>query len=780
MAPVQNTFCVIPDAPSALNNVADSRPARPPMTTKQVKKAYQKANKGPKLSKAEKRKQELFEQDRIRKEFEKERNQARARAARDKKKEKEERERAEKKKKGLPLFNVRPSQDTIARFVRANPVPVPVREDRDHDNDKDKDSSDGTLCSSGDDFSDLPIPRPVIETVDKENIPPPKRAGLWPIPESNTSSIHPDHDDHGNPPCKKRKTQRFEKETEPVVLKHRRPSQKTPSLKETHVPSVQKTPAVANAFESFSTVDLDEESLLDELIRVEDELAEDKTQPNTPEPQPHASPAVETPPSKPAETYLAPHVKVVKEISAPPRLAISPHVQKTTQIPVLPRPGAFHQTRTSMEPPPIPPKFKSPNSVQITSQHRTPKFIKPSIPSNRPIREPQQPYTTTISHFGESNVPPSTQLFMLNHLDDFLPSPSQEAREIFEEPKRIVSIGAGKSPPLTVKKTLISKEPAANQYMRKPIKTQITSEKSRFTKPIIESVKTRGPPQPPVPQFAPPSKPQSFDLSFLSTQDVFLSSQDMKDIEESPVSSSKTTAPLPVTPVAPVKEPIAAVDPPRPSPRQFFASSARDFHYKYLLQRSKTAAWEGPEARRRVQEQIDQFQAKEDERLQQLLADTARSQEQSQPSSGGKQQDANTRPRTSSSPHADSDQPEAQSQLSIPCSPPIPRRSHANSGGQKAATQRPKSSQSKGNRSQQRPAKSSFNAMLEELEKRTTEQDKVKTRLSYPPGSSNDEDRAQAAYGQKRGKELSVIPASQETDYDGGEEWDDDDLLFVT
>ncbi|KAI0182717.1 hypothetical protein EV127DRAFT_302013, partial [Xylaria flabelliformis] len=128
MAPVQNTFSIIPDLPSAINgnlhggaDGSNARTNRPPMTTKQVKKAYQKANKGPKLSKAEQRRQELFEQDRIRKEFEKEKNQARARAARDKKKEKEERERAEKKKKGLPLVNVRPSQDTIARFVRAKP-----------------------------------------------------------------------------------------------------------------------------------------------------------------------------------------------------------------------------------------------------------------------------------------------------------------------------------------------------------------------------------------------------------------------------------------------------------------------------------------------------------------------------------------------------------------------------------------------------------------------------------------------------------------------------------
>lgn len=126
MAPVQNTFSIVPNFPSANNrDDGDSaeRASRPAMTTKQAKKAYQKANRGPKLSKAEIRRQELLEQDRIRKEAEKERNQARARVARDRKREKEDNERAAKKRKGLPLVNVRPSQDTIARFIRGFGAP---------------------------------------------------------------------------------------------------------------------------------------------------------------------------------------------------------------------------------------------------------------------------------------------------------------------------------------------------------------------------------------------------------------------------------------------------------------------------------------------------------------------------------------------------------------------------------------------------------------------------------------------------------------------------------
>lgn len=123
MAPVQQTFSLIPELPSALNGGEDGRVARPPMTTKQAKKAYKAKNKGPKLSKAEQRRQELLEQDRIRREFEKERNHARAKAARDKRKEKEEKEKSEKKRKGLPIVEVHPSQDTLARFVRKPSAP---------------------------------------------------------------------------------------------------------------------------------------------------------------------------------------------------------------------------------------------------------------------------------------------------------------------------------------------------------------------------------------------------------------------------------------------------------------------------------------------------------------------------------------------------------------------------------------------------------------------------------------------------------------------------------
>ncbi|KAH7244099.1 uncharacterized protein BKA55DRAFT_573109, partial [Fusarium redolens] len=114
----QRTFTVIPKFPGHADS-PDKPPLRP-MTSKQVRNAYKAANKGPKLTREESRRQERAEQERIRKEFEREKAAAKAKVARDKKKEKELAEKEAKRKKGLPLVNVRPSQETISWFVRGN------------------------------------------------------------------------------------------------------------------------------------------------------------------------------------------------------------------------------------------------------------------------------------------------------------------------------------------------------------------------------------------------------------------------------------------------------------------------------------------------------------------------------------------------------------------------------------------------------------------------------------------------------------------------------------
>ncbi|KAG6051272.1 hypothetical protein E4U17_006238 [Claviceps sp. LM77 group G4] len=120
--PVQRTFTIVPPPANTRGVNALHQPAQHvrPMTSKQAQKAYKAATRGPPISRAEQRERDRAEQERIRKEFEKEKATAKARLARERKKEKESAEREKKKKKGMPLVSVRPSQDTIARFVRGN------------------------------------------------------------------------------------------------------------------------------------------------------------------------------------------------------------------------------------------------------------------------------------------------------------------------------------------------------------------------------------------------------------------------------------------------------------------------------------------------------------------------------------------------------------------------------------------------------------------------------------------------------------------------------------
>ncbi|KAG5976131.1 hypothetical protein E4U55_007503 [Claviceps digitariae] len=120
---VQRTFTLIPPAATTRGDPLNRRhPAQHvrPMTSKQAQKAYKASTRTPPVSRAEQLRRDRAEQERIRKEFEKEKATAKARLARERKKEKESAEREQKKKKGMPLVSVRPSQDTIARFVRGN------------------------------------------------------------------------------------------------------------------------------------------------------------------------------------------------------------------------------------------------------------------------------------------------------------------------------------------------------------------------------------------------------------------------------------------------------------------------------------------------------------------------------------------------------------------------------------------------------------------------------------------------------------------------------------
>jgi hypothetical protein len=116
MPAVQRTFELIP------TTLTRSNGARPPMTSKAAKKAYAKANAGPRISRAEQRKRDAAELERLRKEDERERAAAKAKAAREKKAAKILAEKEERRRKGIPEPSrfVRASQPTISLFVKGN------------------------------------------------------------------------------------------------------------------------------------------------------------------------------------------------------------------------------------------------------------------------------------------------------------------------------------------------------------------------------------------------------------------------------------------------------------------------------------------------------------------------------------------------------------------------------------------------------------------------------------------------------------------------------------
>ena len=114
MAGRQRTFELIP------TSLVRSAGSKPPMTSKAAKKAYQMANRGPRISRAEQRRLEAEELARQKREYERARVAAKAKITREKKAQKEQSEKEARKQMGLPEPSkfVRPSQPTISRFIK--------------------------------------------------------------------------------------------------------------------------------------------------------------------------------------------------------------------------------------------------------------------------------------------------------------------------------------------------------------------------------------------------------------------------------------------------------------------------------------------------------------------------------------------------------------------------------------------------------------------------------------------------------------------------------------
>ncbi|KAL1838714.1 hypothetical protein VTJ49DRAFT_2279 [Mycothermus thermophilus] len=252
------------------------------------------------------------------------------------------------------------------------------------------------------------------------------------------------------------------------------------------------------------------------------------------------------------------------------------------------RPASEAAPEGSNKPPFLLSHRRSASSEKQPSQHAA--IAKKQSPERRleeiESEEPAHP-TKQQSDF-DSAFPTSTQLFVMTHLDDFFPSASQEARELAGEfPEAIPE-----SPPVPkvvpLAKSQVSRPAPVIPGSPKSSATRASAQPKQLPKPRPPNPQPPKPqtptPQPPKPaptrstavvnaaktRQAPPAQPAlsvrpalttkphipynppkpamttsavSFDLPPISTQDLFLSSQDLREIEEpTPYKAASKTA----------------------------------------------------------------------------------------------------------------------------------------------------------------------------------------------------------------------------------------------
>ncbi|KAL2272012.1 hypothetical protein VTJ83DRAFT_1383 [Remersonia thermophila] len=226
------------------------------------------------------------------------------------------------------------------------------------------------------------------------------------------------------------------------------------------------------------------------------------------------------------------------------------------------------------------PHRRSASSKKPSSRH-APVADRPSLePERRPEEdmEPKKPAETPGPSDAGSALPTSTQLFVLNHLDDFFPSASQEARELAGDfpdiipespparkpareplwgPTTTLSVSA--NPPPRPRRQQPAKQHQQQHQQQPPAQRPLANNPPppkpapRNPSTTAAHIKTTTPRQAPPAQPAlsaarpvtaagkphisyhppkPPTSPApSFDLPPISTQDLFLSSQDLREIE---------------------------------------------------------------------------------------------------------------------------------------------------------------------------------------------------------------------------------------------------------
>lgn len=375
----QRTFELVP------TTLVKQNAAKPPMTSKAAKKAYQQAQKGPRISKAEQRRRDAEEYERIRKENEKERNAAKAKAARDKKAAKALAEKEGRKKLGLPEPSrfVRASQPTISKFVRTDSSAKRswkemsvTEETEDPVSDSEGDDAFETIPSakriaveheSEDEFGDFPQLSPsALDKIDSS-------AASFSAPPSPEKKKLDEATTRPQPSPEHQETRKREERSE---------STNTTNMANTGISSkaAEKVPKEHNveplAFPPPPPI-IGPQKLPDKDIFVKPLDRRDNTEPTT-------MPILMPPPSSISVSRPRPVLQERSNNMPPPRLPMK-------------------KPSTS---------FTGPLSRPQTSHHNSSRVLPKLMP----------------------NMPPSaTQAFLEDHIDDFFPSPSQQVRELLDE-----------------------------------------------------------------------------------------------------------------------------------------------------------------------------------------------------------------------------------------------------------------------------------------------------------------------------------------------------------
>jgi hypothetical protein len=515
---------------------------RPPMTSKAAKKAYREATKLPKVSKAEQRRIEAAEIARQKKEYEKEKAAAKAKTAREKKLKKEADEQAKRKELGLP---------ESSRFVRPSQPTIKTfvksgagrkRSWKEVDRKEDDDADTGI---EGDNECE--------SKQQTEN--PAKRAALEQVDED---------DEFGDfPPLSQADL--------PTLFAESEDTSHTVSIES----SPRRSPFAGLESQFFQCEAADNFPTADQA-KLDTERAESQllTEAMLARMIPASVHQCQSPTTVP-NTALNSRERTTDTLAIPPCNLPRQNALKTT-IQTIQRNGPSKladEGPRNMRPPAVPMianRLQSRIPLSEVSRNMAPP-PRPSIAkadtSTIKVRtKPEQ----VVERQNFSMPPPSTLAFLEAHLDDFFPSPSQQVRELLED---------------------IDDMPSNTQIARE---IDIEQERDMARPPIA-------------PVSMPTTQPLIEDeaLHFLSSQDLEISSQDLRDIDTPSEQVQRDALPKAVT--NPHRFETEKIPPPGPTPRlkpRFFEEKEDDLLYavlhESLLLAKQTTQGSSPRGSQRV------------------------------------------------------------------------------------------------------------------------------------------------------------------------------------